>query len=85
MIETLKAQVENQKKTIDDLKAEVKELSENPTPMVNAGAGIPAGNGTGDAPQQMGAVKSEINADMSVDEIRKRLREKDEKQKTYRH
>lgn len=78
-------QIEKLTKQVEDLKAEVKELSENPTPMVNAGAGIPAGNGTGEAPKYEGAVKSEINADMSVDEIRKRLREKDEKQKTYRH
>lgn len=50
-IETLNQQIENQKTTIDSLKTEVKELSEKETPMVNAGAGIPAGNGTGEAPK----------------------------------
>ena len=50
-IETLNQQIENQKTTIDSLKAEVKELSEKETPMVDANAGIPAGNGTGDAPK----------------------------------
>lgn len=78
-------EIDKLKKQVEDLKAEVKELSEKPAPMINAGAGIPAGNGTGEAPKYEGAVKSEIKPDMSVDEIRKRLREKDEKQKTYRH
>ena len=67
LIETLKAQIENQKKTIDDLKAEVKELSEKPDPMVGAGAGIPAGNGTGDAPKQDA---SSIKPGMTYEEIR---------------
>jgi chromosome segregation ATPase len=78
-IETLSTQV-------NDLKAEVKELSKEEKPMVDGSAGAaPAGNGTGDAPKNMGAVKSEITSDMTVEEIRERLRQKDEKQKTWRH
>ena len=38
-------------KQVADLKAEVKELSEKPAPMVDAAAGVPAGNGTGEAPK----------------------------------
>lgn len=45
------AEIDKLAKQVADLKAEVKELSENPTPMVDAGAGVPAGNGTGDAPK----------------------------------
>lgn len=45
------ATIEKLNKQIDSLKAEVKELSENPTPMVDGQAGVPAGNGTGVAPK----------------------------------
>ena len=62
-------------KQIDDLKAEVKELSENPTPMVNAGAGIPAGNGTGDAPKVKNA--SRVSRDnMSYEHVREAMAKK---------
>lgn len=62
------------KKQVADLRKEVKELASEPTPMAE-GAEVPKDNGTG-APET-GAVKSIINADMSADEIRKRLREQD--------
>ena len=68
-----------------ELNAEVKELADKPAPMTDANGGIPADNGTGEGPKDMGSVKSEITSDMSVEEIRERLRHKDEKQKTYRH
>lgn len=51
---------------IADLQAEVKELSEKPTPMVDAVSGIPADNGTGEAPKQ----KKRITSDMTYEEIR---------------
>ena len=79
------ATIEKLTKQVADLKAEVKELSEKPAPMVDAQAGAPAGNGTGEAPKYEGAVRSEVTADMSVEDIRAKLRAKDEKQKTYRH
>lgn len=62
------------KKQIADLSKEVKELASEPTPMTE-GAGAPKDNGTG-APET-GAVKSIVTANMSADEIRKRLREQD--------
>jgi len=79
------ATIEKLTKQVADLKAEVKELSEKETPMVDAQAGAPAGNGTGEAPKYEGSVRSEVTADMSVADIRAKLRAKDEKQKTYRH
>ena len=45
------ATIEKLNRQIDSLKAEVKELSENPTPMVDGQAGVPQGNGTGEAPK----------------------------------
>lgn len=45
------ALIEKLQKQVADLKAEVKDLSENPDPMVKEGAGVPAGNGTGEAPK----------------------------------
>ena len=70
---------------VTGLQAEVKEMAGKPGSMTNGQSGVPAGNGTGEAPKDMGSVKSEITSDMSVEEIRERLRQKDEKQKTYRH
>ena len=57
---------------VDSLKAEVKELSEDPAPMVDGGAGIPAGNGTGDAPQQKGG---RIKRGMSYKQIREAMKD----------
>jgi len=78
------ATIEKLTKQVAELKAEVKELSEKPTPMITAESGIPTDNATGEAPN-IGGVKSEVTSDMSVDEIRAKLRAKDEKAKTYRH
>ena len=52
---------------MDALKAEVKELSEKPTPMATAESGVPAGNGTGDAPSE--SRQRRITSDMSYEEI----------------
>ena len=60
------ATIETLKKQVADLKAEVKELAGKPAPMTNAESGIPADNGTGDAPKQ----KQRITSDMSYEEIR---------------
>ena len=66
------AEIDKLTKQVADLKAEVKELSEKETPMVDAGAGIPAGNGTGEAPKQKG---SRIKRGMSYKQIREAMKE----------
>ena len=69
------ATIEKLNKQVKELQSEVKELSEKPAPMVDAGAGIPQDNGTGEAPKQ----KKRITSDMSYEEIQefeKRKREK---------
>lgn len=65
-IAELVATIETLKKQVADLKAEVKELAGKPAPMTNADSGIPADNGTGEAPKQ----KQRITSDMSYEEIR---------------
>ena len=65
------AAIEKLTKQVNDLKAEVKELSEKPTPMVSEESGIPANNGTGEAPKQ----KPRIQSGMSYEEIRKMQKE----------
>ena len=45
------AEIDKLTQQVTDLKAEVKELSEKEAPMIDAGAGVPAGNGTGEAPK----------------------------------
>ena len=60
------ATIEKLNKQVKELQSEVKELSEKPAPMVDAGAGIPQDNGTGEAPKQ----KKRITRDMSYEEIR---------------
>lgn len=49
-IAELKSANEKLTKQVSELRAEVKELSEKPTPMVTADNGLPADNGTGQAP-----------------------------------
>ena len=61
------ATIDKLTKQVADLKAEVKELSENPTPMVDAAAGVPADNGTGKAPNVSEQV---IKPGMTYEEIR---------------
>lgn len=65
------ALIEKLTKQVADLRAEVKELSEKPTPMVNAESGVPADNGTGEAPKQ----KQRIKSGMTYEEIRRMQKE----------
>lgn len=62
------ASIEALQKKVADLQAEVKELSEKPAPMTNADAGVPAGNGTGEAPKVN--QHQRIKAGMTYKEIR---------------
>lgn len=62
------ASIEALKKKVADLQAEVKELSEKPAPMTNADAGVPAGNGTGEAPKAN--QHQRVKAGMTYEEIR---------------
>jgi len=67
------ASIEALQKKVADLQAEVKELSEKPAPMANAGAGVPAGNGTGEAPKVN--QHQRVKAGMTYEEIRKAVKE----------
>lgn len=71
------ATIEKLNKQVKELQSEVKELSEKPAPMVDAGAGIPQDNGTGDAPQYNG-IKSAVKPGMTPKEIADALRKQDE-------
>lgn len=84
-IAELQAQLDKSKQESDDaiaqlkmqiaeLHKEVKELASEPTPMTE-GTEAPKDNGTG--VPETGTVRSVVTADMSADEIRKRLREQD--------
>jgi ClpP class serine protease len=74
IINSLKETVDELNKQVANLKAEVKELSGNPAPMVDAGAGIPAGNGTGEAPK--GHEKKITRANMTYAHCREVARER---------
>lgn len=69
------ALAENEKlqKQVADLQAEVKELSEKPAPMVDASAGVPEGNATGEAPKA--PRQSRVKRGMSYKEIRAAMAE----------
>ena len=71
------ATIEKLNKQVKELQSEVKELSEKPAPMVDAGAGIPQDNGTGDAPKYNG-IKSAVKPGMTPKEIAAALRKQDE-------
>lgn len=73
----LKEDIDKLTKQVSDLKAELKEMAGKPAPMANADSGIPADNGTGDAPEATGTVRSTVNANMSPEEIRDALRKRD--------
>lgn len=60
--------IEKLTKQVGELTAEVKELSEKPTPMVSAESGVPADNGTGEAPKVN--EHQRIKAGMTYKEIR---------------
>lgn len=62
------ARIEALQKKVADLQAEVKELSEKPAPMTNGDAGVPAGNGTGEAPKVN--QHQRVKAGMTYEEIR---------------
>ena len=66
-IEELNATIEEQKKQLAEKEEEIKEMANNPAPMTDATAGVPANNGAGDAPQQSGTT---ITRGMSYEEIR---------------
>lgn len=65
------ATIETLKKQVEALKAEVRELSTEEKPLSDGAAGVPAGNGTGDAPKQ----KKRITSDMSYEQIRAKMKE----------
>lgn len=66
------ASIEALKKKVAELQAEVKELSEKPAPMTNGDAGVPAGNGTGEAPKVN--QHQRVKAGMTYEEIRKAMK-----------
>ena len=66
------AEIDTLKKQVADLNAEVKELSEKPAPMMDADAGVPAGNGTGEAPK---VKQSKFHRGMSYEEYLKAAKE----------
>lgn len=71
------ASIETLKKKVADLQSELKELSEKPAPMVDAGAGIPQDNGTGEGPKK----PDRITSDMSYEEIQEHEKRKRAKKK----
>jgi chromosome segregation ATPase len=60
------AEIENLRKQVADLTAEVKELAGRPAPMTDEKGGVPESNATGDAPRK----HKRITRDMSYEEIR---------------
>lgn len=64
-------EIQKLQKKVEALKAEVKELSEKPDPMVNGDAGVPADNGTGEAPKQK---TSRVQRGMSYHQIREAMK-----------
>jgi len=69
------ATIEKLQKQVKELQSEVKELSEKPAPMVDAGAGIPQDNGTGEGPKKQERITSEMTYE-EIQEFEKRKREK---------
>lgn len=69
------ATIEKLQKQVKELQGEVKELSEKPAPMVDAGAGIPQDNGTGEGPKKQERITSEMSYE-EIQEFEKRKREK---------
>ena len=66
------ATIEKLTKQVNELKAEVKELAENPGSMTNEQSGIPADNGTGDAPK---VKTSRIKRGMTYEQIQEAMKE----------
>ena len=69
-----KGVIETLQKQVADLRAEVKELAGKPAPMTDADSGIPADNGTGDAPKDKN--HRPIRSGMTYKEIREAQRRK---------
>lgn len=67
------ATIEKLTKQVAELKADVKELSGKETPMLDSAAGIPAGNGTGQAPKVQKRLTRE---NMSYEHVREVARER---------
>ncbi len=65
--------IEKLQKQVAELQAEVKEFSEKPAPMTNSSAGVPADNGTGEAPKA--PKQSRIQRGMSYKQIRAAMQE----------
>jgi len=79
------ATIETLRKQVADLRAEVKELAEKPGDMTDGTSGIPAGNGIGAPPKDMGTVSSTVSPDMTPEQIRAALRKQDEEMKARRN
>ena len=71
-IDKLTAELDAKKKALAEKEAEIKELADKPAPMVDASAGVPAANGTGEAPKPQ--KQQRIKPGMSYEEIRKTLK-----------
>jgi DNA repair exonuclease SbcCD ATPase subunit len=68
-------EIQKLQKQVENLKGEVKELAEKEAPMVDAGAGIPAGNGTGEVYEAKKA--SRVSRDnMSYEHVREAMAKK---------
>lgn len=66
------ATIEKLTKQVTSLQSEVKELADKPSPMVDAAAGVPSANGTGEAPNP--PKQQRIKPGMSYKEIREALK-----------
>ena len=71
-IKEMRSTIEKLQKQVADLKAEVKELAGKPAPMIDAAAGVPADNGTGDTPKVNEHLR--IQRGMSYEEIRETVK-----------
>ena len=73
-IDKLTADLEAKKKALAEKESEIKELAGKPTPMTNAESGVPADNGTGEAPKEN--KHQRIKPGMSYKEIREAQKKK---------
>ena len=73
-LDKLTAELDAKKKALAEKEAEIKELAGKPTPMTNAASGVPADNGTGEAPKVN--KHQRIKPGMSYKEIRASQKEK---------
>ena len=73
-LDKLTAELDAKKKALAEKEAEIKELAGKPTPMTDAASGVPADNGTGEAPKVN--KHQRIKPGMSYEEIRASQKEK---------